>query len=739
MRAESLACALLAAAFLLSTACFPHNLIAQSREAIGIAGDFQAWADTDGNGRLDPPELDVLVEAAMSLLEGPHAGRTPLDGMFDGNGNGRIDPDEVVNARETWLIPQLLQLVSLNPDAARRVDLNDDGKIDAREARLVIDRLIAGRRMAQRIRSEGTVDPRMDANRDGWITAEEYGAYRMMVMRAVVVMPFQREGRGQEQPRVVDQPTVDQPRAEEAAGTESAPGAVSAERQQPAAATTGIQLTSSISPIFPIFLKYYDDHPIGTAKLKNTGSTAITQIKVQLIVKEYMTDRKLCAGPDSLAPGEEKDVQLYALFTKNVLDISEATKAQANISVEYSSAGETKTKEIVETVNFYNRNNMTWDDDNRIAAFVTANDKSVMMFRSSAVTIVDQASTAVDKNLRTAIALHDALGLYGMKYWSDPKSSYQAFSQSDTQVDYLQFPEQTLQLRTGDCDDLSILESALLEASAVPTAFITIPGHIFIAFQLAMSPSDAKKSFLKPDDLIFRNDAAWVPVEVTRIKDGFLKAWETGAKEWRESDTRGQAAFFRFQDAKAKYAPVGFSSTVSALTLPAESELVKAYTTEVKTFISREIATQVSAVQAEIKKDGGLPQTRNSLGVLYARYGLTTEASAEFERIVKTAEYVPALVNLGNIAFLAGDVKKALGWYERAQKKQPDKATVLLCIARANQELENYGKVKEAYGRLKTVDPTLAAQFTYLDLQGSEATRAADIAGVSETVVWDDK
>jgi hypothetical protein len=727
MRAKSFSCALLAAAFLLSTACFPHRLSAQSGEAVGIAGDFQAWADVNGNGRLDPPELDALVEAVMSLLAGPHDGRTPLDGMFDGNGNGRVDPDEVANALETWFIPQLLRLVSLNPDAARRVDLNDDGRIDAREARLVTERLLAGRRMTQRLRSEGTVDPRMDANRDGWISLDEYNAFRMMVMRAVVTMPREQEAVGKERLPASDQPPA-----------ERTPGVASAEQAAPAAAvTTSIQLTSSINPIFPIFLKYYDDHPIGTAKLKNTGSTAITQIKVQLIVKEYMTDRKLCAGPDSLAPGEEKDVQLYALFTKNVLDISEATKAQANISVEYTAAGESKTKEFVETASFLNRNNMTWDDDNRIAAFVTLNDKLVMVFRSAAVTIVDQASAAVDKNLRTAMALHNALGLYGMKYWSDPKSSYQALSASDTQVDYLQFPEQTLQLKTGDCDDLSILESALLEASSVPTAFITVPGHIFIAFQLSMSQAEAKKAFLKPDDLIFKNDAAWVPVEVTSIKDGFLKAWETGAKEWRESDTRGQASFFRFQDARAKYAPVGFSSTAPALSLPAEAALVKAYAAEVKTFISREIATQVSAIQAEIKKDGGLPQTRNKLGVLYARYGLTAEASAEFERVLKAAEYVPALVNLGNIAFLAGDAKKALGWYERAQKKEPDKATVLLCIARANQELENYGKVKEAYGRLKTVDSALAAQFTYLDLQGSEATRAADIAGISQTVVWD--
>jgi transglutaminase-like putative cysteine protease len=34
--------------------------------------------------------------------------------------------------------------------------------------------------------------------------------------------------------------------------------------------------------------------------------------------------------------------------------------------------------------------------------------------------------------------------------------------------------------RAGDCDDLSILYCSLLEAIGIRTAFVTIPGHIFM-------------------------------------------------------------------------------------------------------------------------------------------------------------------------------------------------------------------------------------------------------------------
>jgi hypothetical protein len=40
---------------------------------------------------------------------------------------------------------------------------------------------------------------------------------------------------------------------------------------------------------------------------------------------------------------------------------------------------------------------------------------------------------------------------------------------------------------------------------------------------------------------------------------------------------------------------------------------------------------------------------------------------------------------------------------------------------------------------LKAVDPNLADRFAYLDLKGEEATRAADAAGVRETVVWEEE
>jgi tetratricopeptide (TPR) repeat protein len=703
-----------------------------------------------------------------ALLLEPHPGRTPLDGLFDANRDGRLSLDEVQRARAELFRARLVTLPHLDPGSARLADLNDDGALDDREVQQVLEWLFADPHARGAHAVTSPVDRKADANGDGKTGGDEFGAYFTRLVRAVAV-PASVPAVPSAAPLVTsaDKGTTPSAAATPAAttaptgtaaattGTTTAPqagtnttattGSTTPAAQAPAsttakAATVKLGFSATFDPVFPIFLKYYDTAPVGKATLTNAGTTTLENVKVQLIVKEYMTDRKLCGTVDSLAAGASKDVDLYALFTRGVLDISEATKAQANVSIDYTAGGQAKTEEFVETISFYNRNNMTWDDDRRVAAFVTKNDPAVMLFRAAAVSAVDAGTTAIDKNIRTAIAVHEALALHGVKYWADPKQSYETTSASKTTVDYLQFPVQTLQLKTGDCDDLSILWSALLEAASVDTAFITIPGHIYMAFALGMSAADAKKSALAQQDIVYAKDKAWIPVEVTSIKDGFLKAWQAGAKEWRDASAKGTPGFIPFGEASAKYAPVQFSAGTTTVAAPADAALSAAFKAELKKLVDTTLASQLAVLQADITKNKDKPDPLNRLGVLYARYGLTSQATAQFTAALKvSAAYVPALVNLGNLAFLDDDAKSALGWYEKALSAEPNRATVLLGIARANHELENYGKVKEAFEKLKSVDAALAAQYTYLDLQGSDATKAANLAGVSDAVEWDDK
>ena len=491
--------------------------------------------------------------------------------------------------------------------------------------------------------------------------------------------------------------------------------------------------------IFPVFFKYYDSNPIGKAVIRNFEDTAVKNVKLSLFVKQYMDNPKEAIVIDSMEPGEEQTVDVFGLFTNNVLDITEGTKVSALINISYQIGGQEQSKEIIETIRLQNRNAITWDDDRKACAFVTAKDPAVLKFsKNVAGWIRDSGSRALNKNLKIAMALHEALDLYGISYVIDPTTPYIEFSEDALAIDYLQFPKQTLEFLAGDCDDLSILYSSLLEAAGIETAFVTTPGHIFVAFNLKMHPDDARKSFLYPDELIFREGKTWLPVEITVRGGGFLKAWQAGAKEWRENEPKDLAGFFPMHEAWTLYEPVGFPGTVN-ITLPDRDDIKEAFTAESERFIGREISPQLARIQNEIDSNQGDRRSRNKLGVLYARYGLDSKAMDQFEKVLSREEYLPALLNTGNLYYLQENLNEARKYYLRAEALSPDNPKVLLAVARVDHELENYGTARAAYSKLKDINPDLASRFAYLDLRGDEASRAADVSQVKGVVLWEEE
>jgi tetratricopeptide (TPR) repeat protein len=330
-----------------------------------------------------------------------------------------------------------------------------------------------------------------------------------------------------------------------------------------------------------------------------------------------------------------------------------------------------------------------------------------------------------------------------MTYVIDPQTPYKDLVQRKDALDKLLFPRETLQYKGGDCDDLSILYCSLLEALAVKTAFITIPGHIFMAFSTGLTPAAARASFKRADELIFEGDVAWIPVEVTSLgdKDDFLEAWTLGAKEWRENNARGQAKLYPLEAAWQVYEPVSLpKDNAPPPVAPATATLVDRYQKVTIRFLDREMADKLAELTKKVADSKEDPKVVNALGVLYAKYGRFDDAKVQFKKAsAKNKAYLSPLLNLGMIAIAEDDTGAALDYYEAARKIEPKNTQVLLGYARVNHELENYGSVRTAYEDLKKADPALAAQFAYLDLRGDEASRAADISGAKEVTLWADQ
>ena len=329
------------------------------------------------------------------------------------------------------------------------------------------------------------------------------------------------------------------------------------------------------------------------------------------------------------------------------------------------------------------------------------------------------------------------MGLHGINYVIDPQTPYTDLSSDAQAIDYLQFPVQTLEYRAGDCDDLSILYSTLLESTGIEAAFITVPGHIYAAFNLGMNPDDAKKTFQNPGDLIFLDGKTWIPVEITMVQDGFLKAWEMGAKEWREHNIEGNASLYPVHTAWEEFEPVGLTGTSAAIDYPPGNLVIDRFSGTLNRFVEREIAGKVDRLQEKIRTAGNKTRTQNSLGVLYARYGIMDRAKEQFTASARN-QYAPAMINMGNILFLEKAYNEALDYYESALDINSRSAAAMVGIAKANYELENHGSVKRTYSEIQRIDPDLAERFSYL-VSGSDDTARASSAMIREAVVWDDE
>ncbi|MBN2873778.1 MAG: hypothetical protein JXM71_01685, partial [Spirochaetales bacterium] len=410
------------------------------------------------------------------------------------------------------------------------------------------------------------------------------------------------------------------------------------------AAPTGSVILEDIRllPLFPVLYSYYTSHPVGQATVVNTGKKAAQDVSVQFYVERYMDNPMTVGATFDLAAGERRTVDLFALFTEDLMDITEGTKISAKVSASYPGRKDVFVKDYSTVLEFYNRNAMMWDDDRKIASFITAKDPEIMNFAKNVGTWMQAVKNpAIDENLQKAMAVFEAVRAYGIQYEIDPSTPFSEFSEDAHSIDFLQFPRQTLQYTNGDCDDLTALYTSLLEAIGVETAFITVPGHIYAAFALKGTEEETRKSFSTAADLIFLDGVVWLPVEITMFQESFEKAWQAGAKQWRENIDKAQATLYPTRAAWTTYQAVGFSGGGS-ITLPDKVVVTKAMAATLKKHVDREIFPQVSALKKKIASSKGAPRYRNTLAVTYARYGLYDQALAELNEVIKAQAYPPA-------------------------------------------------------------------------------------------------
>jgi hypothetical protein len=223
-----------------------------------------------------------------------------------------------------------------------------------------------------------------------------------------------------------------------------------------------------------------------------------------------------------------------AIFGPSLRDASRRTSAVIDLEVE-ARAGGAHRKAVSAELVVHNRN--AWNGEiDKLGFFVTPEDENILRLSRKLRREHQRDDSADVENLATAKIMFEALGKMGLQYQRDPNIPFY-------KDDRVQFANETLDLRHGDCDDLVVLYASLLESQGIQTAFVEVKdpekniAHLYLMFDSGLTAdqghliSSNEKRYVIREEARGRN-VIWIPVETTLVATGFEEAWKAGALEY---------------------------------------------------------------------------------------------------------------------------------------------------------------------------------------------------------------
>ncbi len=465
-----------------------------------------------------------------------------------------------------------------------------------------------------------------------------------------------------------------------------------------------------IGEIFASSYKYYESHPIGKVIVRNNSGNAFSSAKLTFSIKDYM-DYPSEIQLQDIASNQELTLDLKPVFSNKILEVTENTPIQSELALTYYIAGEARSVTRSFPITLYERHAMLWDQKAKLGAFVTPKDPPVVEFTRSVVQQYVEAYPNLHSSLVYARGIYGALGVLGMNYIVDPTSPFQQFSENATSVDYLQYPRDTLSRKSGDCDDLSILFAACLENIGVGTAFIDVPGHVFIMFNTGVLEKD-RMTLGFPEELLVRyQGTVWIPVEMTMVGSSFTRAWQKAGEAYRDWAAKGKAEIIVTQKAWELFKPVTLPGNDVKVGAAKRQEIDARFADELEA-LGRQRLNALSAGYIELlKKNPDDLAALSELGIVFGENGLYAEALQQFQKMLALdKENAGALNNIGNISFLQERLEDAKQAYESSLRVAPDDPGTMVNLSRILLRTNKKEEAKKLFQQAASIDPRMVRQ-----------------------------
>lgn len=287
--------------------------------------------------------------------------------------------------------------------------------------------------------------------------------------------------------------------------------------------------------IFPTLGDDYLNEPFAVGKIVNiSGKPAVVKPSSLISV---INDEIISSPSITIYPGDTLSVPFYTIIgnEKKIIDKREISQANFYVTV---INGEPE-DEIQKPILINNSN--SWDGRvKNLRYFVEKDLVFASKFAKNILNEEKEKLTGIQNELSSFEKVKILFNRFvkEMIYVADPRSS----------VEFVQFPNETIKVKGGDCDDLSVGFASLLESVGIETAFVdykseTGISHVNLLINTGLAPANSnlitvndKKYFIREDEN--GSDKIWIPVEMTSLTD-FETAWSIGSEKFYKDAVEG--------------------------------------------------------------------------------------------------------------------------------------------------------------------------------------------------------
>jgi tetratricopeptide (TPR) repeat protein/DNA-binding beta-propeller fold protein YncE len=471
-----------------------------------------------------------------------------------------------------------------------------------------------------------------------------------------------------------------------------------------------------LSDVFSNTYKLYEQSGIGRIMLTNNTDKTIEKIKVSFMLNNFM-DFPTEVQVEKLLPTQSEEITLKAVFNNNILTISEDSSMQAAIEASYFQDGtrEVYTKNL--TVSVYEKHRMTWNEHERLASFITPKDTPIINLARSVAT---QFHDSKDESQLAAL-LFDTMGVMGFTYIQNPTDPYQisiaktaTHEKTDT-VDYVQYPRETLERKSGDCVDLVSFYATALESMGISTLMLEVPDHLLMMFSTGID-ADAD-GYTMNNMYVIHDGKLWIPVETTIVGKPFTKAWEIGAANYYKWKDNG-LSILDVHSAWNTYKPATLPDSPAKPMNVTAADIEKKFPGNFLSILKISSQTKTRRYLQSIEKNPADMEAHLQIGIILAKVGDREEAMKYFDKVLEAEpKNASALNNRGNLFMFDEKYTEAQKAYASATKVSPEDPYIWVNLAKSYKATKDTKKAKEAFITAQRLDPSIKEKYKALALE----------------------